>query len=148
MSRALGAAFLGHQVAKLESRVGQDNSPSFPPSTSPRGGRGRGGRGGRIWNPERGASRPRKRSFTLHPVAVEPGSDQHAPVPIALNPSPVIATPKEKPAMANVIILDASVLVYALGQVKRWCKEERKEVLIVPLEGTRHSSGHSAYTVN
>lgn len=37
--------------------------------------------------------------------------------------------------MASVIVLDASVLVYGLGQVRRWCKDERKEILIVPLEG-------------
>ncbi|KAF9505961.1 hypothetical protein BS47DRAFT_480255 [Hydnum rufescens UP504] len=36
--------------------------------------------------------------------------------------------------MADVIVLDASVLVHALGQMKRWCKIERKEIIIVPLE--------------
>lgn len=148
MSRALGAAFLGHQVAKLESRINQDAAPSFSPSSSPRGGRGRGGRGGRVWNPDRGAPRVRKRSFSLHPVAVEPGSEQQQPLPPVLSPSPVIIIPKEKPAMANVIVLDASVLVYALGQVKRWCKDERKEVLIVPLEGKLYSPDHRAYTAH
>jgi hypothetical protein len=37
--------------------------------------------------------------------------------------------------MASVIVLDASVLVYALGQVRRWCRDERKEIIVVPLEG-------------
>lgn len=41
--------------------------------------------------------------------------------------------------MASVIVLDASVLVYGLGQVRRWCRDERKEILIVPLEGDKLS---------
>jgi hypothetical protein len=136
LSRALGAAYLGHQVAKLESRINSADSPAYSPGNSPRGGggRGRGPRGGgRVWTPERGGQRMRKRSFTLHPVAAESGS---GPLQTS-NPSPgqFGPVPKEKPIMANVIVLDASVLVYALGQVKRWCKEERKETLIVPLEG-------------
>lgn len=138
MSRALGAAYLGHQVAKLESRI--NSADPFPSSRggSPRGGgRGRGARGGsRAWTPERNGQRPRKRSFTLHPIAAEPGSEpQKASIPNSGPLAPVPVVPKEKPIMANVIVLDASVLVYALGQVKRWCKEERKETLIVPLEG-------------
>lgn len=140
MSRALGAAFLGHQVAQLESRI------NTSPSSSPRGGgRGRGSRGGRVWNPDRdrggggGGQRVRKRSFSLHPVPAEPGLEpaqlpSNTPVTAPTSQGVPVA-PKERPVMANVIVLDASVLVYALGQVKRWCKEERKETLIVPLEG-------------
>lgn len=134
MSRALGAAYLGHQVAKLESRVNSADSSAYSPSNSPRGGRGRGPRGGgRVWTPERGGQRTRKRSFALHPVGAEPDSEpQQTSTP---GPGQFPPVPKEKPIMANVIVLDASALVYALGQVKRWCKEERKETLIVPLEG-------------
>ena len=36
---------------------------------------------------------------------------------------------------ADVIVVDASVLVHAIGQVKKWCKDGRKEIVIVPLEG-------------
>ncbi|KAF8321330.1 hypothetical protein DL93DRAFT_2073185, partial [Clavulina sp. PMI_390] len=131
MSRALGAAFLGHQVEKLENRVNQDGSPS----SKFRGGRGRGRGGGRVWVPDQG-TRPRKRSFSLHPAPSDAAPEQPQPAPAPLMASPVIIPGKDKSNMANVIILDASVLVYALSQVKRWCKEERKEILIVPLEGT------------
>ena len=36
---------------------------------------------------------------------------------------------------ADVVIVDASVLVHALPQVKKWCRDGREEVVIVPLEG-------------
>ncbi|KAF8335357.1 uncharacterized protein EI90DRAFT_321232 [Cantharellus anzutake] len=142
MSKALGAAFLGHQVEQLENRA-------FT-GASGRGGRGRGGRG-RPWAgpdsqargsagnpvarsnvrgggssgvpvlipPKEHAQVGRKRSFTLHP-------DPDA--------KPIVPRERERTAMANIIILDASILVHALGQVKRWCKEERKEILVIPLE--------------
>lgn len=74
----------------------------------------------------------RKRSFSLHPDPAAASGE--------LAPSPIIVTHvKEKPTMASVIVLDASVLVYGLAQVKRWCKDERKEILIVPLEGDINS---------
>jgi hypothetical protein len=41
----------------------------------------------------------------------------------------------EKEKDADVVVVDASVLVHALHQVKRWCREGREEVVIVPLEG-------------
>lgn len=37
---------------------------------------------------------------------------------------------------ADVVVVDASVLVNALGQVKKWCRDGQEEVIIVPLEGT------------
>lgn len=36
---------------------------------------------------------------------------------------------------ADIVVIDASVLVHALYQVKKWCRDGRKEILIVPLEG-------------
>jgi hypothetical protein len=36
---------------------------------------------------------------------------------------------------ADVVVVDASVLVHALHQVKRWCRDGREEIVIVPLEG-------------
>lgn len=35
----------------------------------------------------------------------------------------------------DVIVVDASVLVHALYQVRKWCREGREEIIIVPLEG-------------
>ena len=41
----------------------------------------------------------------------------------------------QKEKDADVIVLDASVLVHALPQVKKWCRDGREEIVIVPLEG-------------
>jgi len=44
---------------------------------------------------------------------------------------------------ADVVVVDASVLVHALYQVKKWCRDGREEIVIVPLEGTMpHPSIH------
>jgi hypothetical protein len=36
---------------------------------------------------------------------------------------------------ADVIVIDASVLIHALGQLKKWSRDGREEIIIVPLEG-------------
>jgi hypothetical protein len=36
---------------------------------------------------------------------------------------------------ADIVVVDASVLVHALHQVKKWCRDGRDEIVIVPLEG-------------
>lgn len=36
---------------------------------------------------------------------------------------------------ADVVVVDASVLVHALSQLKKWCKDGRPEVILIPLEG-------------
>ncbi len=36
---------------------------------------------------------------------------------------------------ADVVVVDASVLIHAIGQVKAWSKYGREETIIVPLEG-------------
>lgn len=41
----------------------------------------------------------------------------------------------EKDKDVDIIVVDASVLVHALYQVKKWCRDGRAEILIVPLEG-------------
>ena len=104
MSRALGAAFLSHQVAELEKSVGNMQVNN---NNRTRGGGGRGGgrgRGGRMPDTSRG--------------------------PVESKPRLV-----KQPHSADRIIIDASVLIHALNQVKNWCREDRKETLIVPLEG-------------
>lgn len=45
------------------------------------------------------------------------------------------ADEERKDRDADVVVVDASVLIYALYQVKKWCRDGRKEILIVPLEG-------------
>ncbi|KAL1719956.1 hypothetical protein EV715DRAFT_198134, partial [Schizophyllum commune] len=106
MSRALGAAFLSHQVQQLESAVSERNpnwrdrklGPRKPPPNVPRR------RGGDVERP-RGEAKGSRRS------------GDHT---------------REKDA--DVVIVDASVLVHALGQVKKWCREGREEIVIIPLE--------------
>lgn len=43
---------------------------------------------------------------------------------------------------ADIVVVDASVLVHALYKVKQWCRDGREEIIIVPLEGaTTHPNG-------
>ena len=51
---------------------------------------------------------------------------------------------KEKDA--DVIVVDASVLVNALGQLKKWCRDGQEEIIIVPLEGAVQFSWPFFYT--
>lgn len=46
-----------------------------------------------------------------------------------------VEEPKRGEKDADIVVVDSSVLVNALYQVKKWCKEGRKEVIIIPLEG-------------
>ena len=41
---------------------------------------------------------------------------------------------------ADIVVVDASVLVHAISQVKKWCREGRQEIVIVPLEGASASA--------
>jgi hypothetical protein len=126
MSKALGAAFLNHQVEQLEKTVSaKDNggwrdrkfSPSHTTTEYPRGpnyarrtpqgGAGpklakRGGERGEV----HGTEDRRRREGTV----------------------------EEKDA--DIVVVDASVLVHAISQMKKWCRDGRQEIIIIPLEGT------------
>ena len=114
MSRALGAAFLSHQVEQLEKSVNA-----------------RGGPGSANWRDRQHTARPSTAHQRSHPRST--------------STTPSIASKKvrdtrksgdeEREREADIIVIDASVLVHALYQVKRWCKDGREEILIVPLEG-------------
>lgn len=121
MSRALGTAFLSHQVAQLEKDVLKAG-----PTYNRRGGslqptRGGGGRGGGATRG--GAAAAARRGG---------GSPERTPMAIMRrnNISRALA-----PQLADKIVVDASVLIYALSHVRNWCREDRKEVIIIPLEG-------------
>lgn len=111
MSRALGAAFLTHQVEQLEKTVNA-----------------RGGPGSQNWRETQRTPIPQKRP-----------QNPRSPAMWA-RVKPYDTDAKE----ADIIVVDASVLVHALYQVKRWCKDGRDQVLIVPLEG--ESSRIPAYS--
>jgi hypothetical protein len=139
MSRALGAAFLTHQVEQLEKSVSA--APSRPPPS-----RGRGSNNNNNW---RDRQRPRpsppadsKRSqlpiggIRITTATTHPHHQQKERPPVAVKKRGAEnfrKTPGVKEA--DVIIVDASVLVNALGQVKKWCRDGQEEVIIVPLEG-------------
>ncbi|KAI0264890.1 hypothetical protein BC834DRAFT_924461 [Gloeopeniophorella convolvens] len=112
MSRALGAAFLTHQVEQLEKSVAEP----------------------RAWR-----DRPR-----AHPTEKRSGAQQQQRLPVGGIRFTTAATRKrgEETAQrkavpakdADVVIVDASVLVNALGQVRKWCRDGQEEIIIVPLE--------------
>lgn len=138
MSRALGAAFLNHQVEQLEKSVNGSGTGNWRDRRSPqtRGGyTNPNGRGGIV---DRSARRP-------------PEPSQDSGKSVKSKPREVLEREKEKTEVglgrrsyeearkgekdADVVVVDSSVLVHALYQVKKWCKEGRGEIIIVPLEG-------------
>lgn len=129
MSRAYGTAFLTHQVAQLEKAVfNGDRNSTFPSRGSGRGvqyatgKRGRGGRGGG----GRGGGR------------IPVPTDQHPPndtEPRAISENRLSGEAKAPEKVADRLVLDASVLIHALGKVREWCRDRSKEIIIVPLEG-------------
>jgi hypothetical protein len=107
MSKALGQAFLSHQVRQLEA------------GASKRGRHGR--RGG---PPMHIDDRPRNIISKSLP------NDSAVTAIVAQD------TTKPSPPVANKrIVVDASVLVHALDQVRKWCLDDKAGRLIVPLEG-------------
>jgi hypothetical protein len=145
MSRALGAAFLNHQVEQLEKSVA--NGP------------GSGNWRDRKWSggqtqtttiqnspPRRGVvpvsynkhNRRNKsgdsNSFTKEVEMSRSWKDKNFP---ELNPKPASVEAKaEKPEKdADVVVVDASVLIHGIDQFKKWTRAGREEIIIVPLEG-------------
>jgi len=140
MSRALGAAFLSHQVEQLEKSVS-----AAPPRPSP----------SRNHNNNNNNWRDRQRS---HPQ--QSADSKRGQLPIGgIRITTTTHTQqqhqqqqKERPGAtknrgaedarktcvkeADVIVVDASVLVNALGHVKKWCRDGQEEIIIIPLEGT------------
>ncbi|KAH7103432.1 hypothetical protein BKA62DRAFT_768845 [Auriculariales sp. MPI-PUGE-AT-0066] len=115
MSRALGAAFLSHQVVELERAVANNhaNTPNSPRRGGGGGGmRGRGRGGGGANN---SAKRGGHRSQTSDDAS---GEDSRMSLPVG----------------TAIVVLDASVLVHAPGAVKRWCRDHIGPDLVVPLE--------------
>ena len=131
MSKALGAAFLSHQVEQLENKVNkieinkrgghatdslshdhslrhdqEDRSPKPSASSPHRMTRGRGA-----------ARLPSDRTQHYQSRKSSGGSEHHF----------------------ETIVIDSSVLIHALDQVYKWCKPHRSETLIVPLEGKNSS---------
>ncbi|KAH9840599.1 uncharacterized protein C8Q71DRAFT_740219 [Rhodofomes roseus] len=113
MSRALGAAFLNHQVQQLEKTVGSGGENWRDRRTPNPQGHNEGKR------PRGAPAKPaRKRDGETTEIDEEKGRQGGGKA--------------EKDA--DIIVVDASVLVHAIHQVKKWCREGREEIVIVPLE--------------
>ncbi|KAJ7668887.1 hypothetical protein B0H17DRAFT_1209859 [Mycena rosella] len=121
MSRALGAAFLSHQVEQLEKSAASGNWRNRATlQSSPKRERGQQpGSNATIATTAKPAPRKKTAGVLVIPRDTPPASVRRS---------------MEDEKDADVIVVDASVLVHALHQVKKWCRDGRAEVVIVPLE--------------
>ena len=126
MSKALGAAFLNHQVEQLEKSVGGGNRAGtegnwrdrrFRPGQERQGNTGRRPQGGAGAGPRAGARPKSGAADRTEGGGVVVGGDRGRK-----------DDGLEKDA--DVVVVDASVLVHALPQVKKWCRDGRKEIVV------------------
>ena len=118
MARTLGAAFLNHQVEELSKKT---MAMDLQKPRERRGSRGVGG--------QRSSPRNARQQQTDEQRRVRSPDGEHS------------SEREDKTAGkkdASVIVVDASVLIHALGKLKAWCRHNRGEIIIVPLEGTRN----------
>ena len=127
MSRALGAAFLNHQVEQLEKTV--HTTGNWRERRSPDHWRG---------------NEPAKRNFSGPPKVVKKRNDDAGVGMERGRPQDVPRAEREHERRseegrgqkdADIVVVDASVLVHGLYHLKKWCRDGREEVVIVPLEG-------------
>ncbi|CUA74345.1 hypothetical protein RSOLAG22IIIB_05507 [Rhizoctonia solani] len=138
MSRALGAAFLSHQVAELERNAGNQRNKAP---------RGRGGRPRRSdrdredYDPDFDRART-KATFGINNTPADEDSWRRRPQSSDDTASESASPPRPRiplghhnrnTPLADVIVVDASVLIYALGAVQRWCHDGQTQV-VIPLE--------------
>lgn len=134
MSRALGAAFLNHQVEQLEKSVS---------SNGPTSGNWRDRKHPATGNAKRDPSFTAVR--TAPKTKVELSTSKALPMKErdrafdrnnTASPNMRRTSAEDKREKdADIIVVDASVLIHSLYQVKRWCRDGRQEIVIVPLEG-------------
>ncbi|TFK80911.1 hypothetical protein K466DRAFT_503057 [Polyporus arcularius HHB13444] len=124
MSKALGAAFLNHQVEQLEKSV----------HTGGTGGNWRERR-----TPESWRAGEAKRNTSGAKVVKKRSDDggrslgRHAEGQRTEREERRSADGKGNKD-ADVVVVDATVLIHGLYHIKKWCREGREEVVIVPLE--------------
>lgn len=141
MSRALGAAFLNHQVEQLEKSVSngpasvnwrdrRNGSPNPSARVPPIAAK-------RLAAPTKSANRRKGGEIQIVPRGRDvPQQDANVARDIAFRRR---SSEEKEEKDADIVVADASVLVHALHQVKKWCRDGREEVVIVPLEGQSHS---------
>ena len=127
MSKALGAAFLNHQVEQLEKSVSAKDN---------------GGWRDRRFTPaqantdySRGPNNARRtpQGAAGHGPKVAKRGGERTEVNGAEDRRRREGAIEDKDA--DIVVVDASVLVHAISQVKKWCRDGRQEIVIVPLEG-------------
>src|SRR6266404_3366875 len=146
MSRALGAAFLTHQVEQLEKSVSASpprNPYNHHPNTNSRD------RHRSHTNPSSADSKRNQlpvggiKFTTTTTTNNQSHQKEQRDRPPAVGGGPrkrggddaYARKGGAKEKDADVVVVDASVLVNALGQLKKWCRDGQEEVIIVPLEG-------------
>lgn len=121
MSRALGAAFLNHQVEQLEKSVhtGGNWRERRTPQDNWRGAETKKSTGPKVIKKrsDEGVDERRRAQETQREQRERRSEDGKG----------------QKDA--DIVVLDASVLVHGLYHLKRWSREGREEVVIIPLEG-------------
>ncbi|KAF8129078.1 hypothetical protein EV363DRAFT_1169964 [Boletus edulis] len=137
MSRALGAAFLSHQVEQLEKSVTRgpasgnwrDRRQQHPDPGVPNPNPNRRGPIGTHGTKPRSAS-AQKQTRKDHADRERDQPEQRHREKEKLRKSTDTVPDKD----ADLVIVDASVLVHALYHVKKWCRDGREEIVIIPLE--------------
>ncbi|KAF8594362.1 hypothetical protein BDV93DRAFT_529357 [Ceratobasidium sp. AG-I] len=137
MSRALGAAFLSHQVAELE-RNALGNHHSKP--SRDRGGRGGGACRSNIdqdFDPDFDRACARADFCISSPMDAgswrrRPQSSDDTASECASPPRTIHGHVRGAPR-PDVIVVDGSVFIHALGAVQRWCRNGHTQV-VIPLE--------------
>ena len=150
MSRALGAAFLSHQVEQLEKSV-SDPPPRPSPSRNHNSNNNNNWRDRQRPHPQPSADSKRGQ-LPIGGIRITTTTHAHQQHQYQQKERPVFAknrgaedAKKTSTKEADVIVIDASVLVNALGQVKKWCRDGQEEIIIVPLEGKVSSSLSRSY---
>jgi hypothetical protein len=128
MSRALGAAFLNHQVEQLEKSVNSWRERE----------KGRGWKKtGALVSPNTPKHKGNNAARDESSIEKRRRSDE-IKTRDGFEKKDTFQKPNSGNKTADIIVVDASVLVHALYQVKQWCREDREEIIIVPLEGSSY----------
>ncbi|KAI0631776.1 hypothetical protein C8Q77DRAFT_1061298 [Trametes polyzona] len=121
MSRALGAAFLNHQVEQLEKSVHT-------------GGNWRGRRSPDNWRGDAKRTTSGPGSKTIRKRNESGGGGEEGVRGESQREDRRSEDSGRGGKDADVVVVDASVLVHGLYHIKKWCRDGREEVIIVPLE--------------
>ena len=138
MAKALGAAFLSHQVEQLEKSVNGRGQEGNWRDRRYRPGQERAGNMNMARRAQNGGEQrfARARGGAADRMGMETGAAGETRERVRREDMPA---PRGREKDADVVVVDASVLVHALWQVKKWCRDGRQEIVIIPLEGASHT---------